>query len=344
MIKIEKFFTDRLPRPMATPGSVHPRDPSFIGIGMASSGTRWLHDQLAHHSDVWVPYRKELHFFDRGMRYESARRQMNAFVHYCGTRYKTPNLFRNLTARIGLHPYDDTQIRFLTEYILGRATPRLAQIERETAPRWNDPGGLKSLIDNPGLGDPEYEHYRRLFGYHAKPVCGEITPAYSYLSETFITEISARFPDTKFVLIVRNPVERHMSSWLKRIRKGKRELPAMEEPSQQNDPSDSARSTVTGDPCEIEDRWCSVLGRERLLTIRFPDIVDRPEHVREQIVEFLALRRGTRGFKVQPDFNRKHQRVAANKLPPADVEAMRARVAARLQDAEQRYLDRFEAQ
>jgi Sulfotransferase family len=36
----------------------------FICIGAQKAGTRWLHDNLCGHPDVWLPYVKELHYFD----------------------------------------------------------------------------------------------------------------------------------------------------------------------------------------------------------------------------------------------------------------------------------------
>lgn len=39
--------------------------PSFIGIGAQKAGTTWLAKNLSDHPDIWMPERKELHFFDR---------------------------------------------------------------------------------------------------------------------------------------------------------------------------------------------------------------------------------------------------------------------------------------
>jgi Sulfotransferase family len=36
----------------------------FVCIGAQKAGTRWLHDNLGRHPGVWVPYVKELHYFD----------------------------------------------------------------------------------------------------------------------------------------------------------------------------------------------------------------------------------------------------------------------------------------
>jgi len=39
--------------------------PDFLGIGVQKGGTSWLHHQLVHHPQVFIPEtRKEIHFFD----------------------------------------------------------------------------------------------------------------------------------------------------------------------------------------------------------------------------------------------------------------------------------------
>jgi hypothetical protein len=39
--------------------------PSFLGIGAQRSGTSWLYEQLKNHPDIFMPERKEIHFFDK---------------------------------------------------------------------------------------------------------------------------------------------------------------------------------------------------------------------------------------------------------------------------------------
>lgn len=39
--------------------------PDFLGIGSAQSGTTWLHRNLGHHPDIFLPSVKEVHYFDR---------------------------------------------------------------------------------------------------------------------------------------------------------------------------------------------------------------------------------------------------------------------------------------
>lgn len=45
--------------------------PTFIGIGTQKGGTTWLYHQLRQHPDIWMPLNKELHYFDRNVKYPS---------------------------------------------------------------------------------------------------------------------------------------------------------------------------------------------------------------------------------------------------------------------------------
>ncbi|MFY0591956.1 sulfotransferase family protein [Roseivirga sp.] len=38
--------------------------PDFLCIGAAKAGTTWLHQQFMAHNDIWVPFVKEIHYFD----------------------------------------------------------------------------------------------------------------------------------------------------------------------------------------------------------------------------------------------------------------------------------------
>ena len=43
----------------------------FLGIGVQKSATSWLFKNLKNHPDIWMPPRKELHYFDRDLKYPS---------------------------------------------------------------------------------------------------------------------------------------------------------------------------------------------------------------------------------------------------------------------------------
>jgi hypothetical protein len=44
---------------------ISPEDIDFIGIGAAKSGTTWVYEMLKQHPQVFLPYHKEIHYFNR---------------------------------------------------------------------------------------------------------------------------------------------------------------------------------------------------------------------------------------------------------------------------------------
>ena len=47
------------------------RFPDFLGIGAARTGSTWLYHNLIIQSGIWLPPNKELHYFDRNIKYPS---------------------------------------------------------------------------------------------------------------------------------------------------------------------------------------------------------------------------------------------------------------------------------
>ncbi|MFT6216467.1 MAG: hypothetical protein ACJAS3_002880 [Roseivirga sp.] len=39
-------------------------NPNFLCIGASKAGTTGLHEQFMKHNEIWVPFVKELHYFD----------------------------------------------------------------------------------------------------------------------------------------------------------------------------------------------------------------------------------------------------------------------------------------
>ena len=52
--------------------------PDFLGIGAPQSGTTWLHENLCHHPDLFIPHPKEINFFYKNFR-TSLRAYSNRF-------------------------------------------------------------------------------------------------------------------------------------------------------------------------------------------------------------------------------------------------------------------------
>lgn len=316
-------------------------DPGFIGIGMPSSGTRWLYDQLAWHRDVWLPVQKELHFFDRGMRHESARKRLHETLLLPPESIHGPRLsWRKRLAGLNRALFRRSQVRFLLEYLTGPGAQRRARIEMATQPR-RDAQGSVGLLGNPGLEAADYEHYRRLFACADRPVTGEITPAYASLEPDYVGEICEEFRGTRFILVVRDPVDRAVSSYRKLARKGLVDKMAIQQGAAASGVDEEKLAAV--DPCAVADRWLQAAGKDRLLTVRFRDLVERPGWTRDAVAEFLGVPGGWRAFRRRPGFNRKQRKSTPEAFSRAEIETLRARMDERLAEVTRRYRRRFEA-
>jgi len=51
--------------------------PDFLGIGAQRTGTTWLWENLRRHPGIWMPPRKEIHYFERSTSYPFYKKQPN---------------------------------------------------------------------------------------------------------------------------------------------------------------------------------------------------------------------------------------------------------------------------
>ena len=120
-------------------------------------------------------------------------------------------------------------------------------------------------IDNPGLEHSDFLHYQQLFDFHDNLYCGEITPGYRRLSSKYIQEIASHFSKTRFILMVRSPIERSVSSIKKRYSKGIISLREIDMRMNDND-RDNLQTILN--PVPIYNKWMQSVGREKLLAIK----------------------------------------------------------------------------
>jgi len=158
------------------------RRPDFLGIGAHKAGTSWLHAQLARHPGIWVPPRKELHFFDRSRSIPSPSGLAEA------------NPLRRALDPAGRRLMLEGSRSAMRSWARGRF---------DEAAWWR----------RFSFGSVSVDWYASLFAHlPAEWVCGEITPAYSVLATPQIEEIASVNPDMKLVFMLRDPVERAWSA------------------------------------------------------------------------------------------------------------------------------------
>lgn len=156
----------------------------FLGIGAQKAGTSWLVKNLKHHPKIWMPrFAKELHFFD---------------VLYLGTdrQHRLNNIRKRCEGII------DNSIH--------RHEKSIAEKE----------ASLKKMFDpNFAFTDEWYSHiFLKASSIKLK---GEYTPLYCALNSDGISHVKRLMPNVKIIYIIRDPIDRTLSSLRMELEFGK---------------------------------------------------------------------------------------------------------------------------
>jgi hypothetical protein len=240
---------------MSGPASV----PHFIGIGAARAGTTWISENLQRHPGVWIPRRKELHYFTRGLHYPSPSylADDSAFRRLIGlqdhNRLYKRNLFRALGSNL-LHPSPSQLLWDLRYY-------------------------LRHIDD---------EWYCSLFASKGEKVVGEITPAYSLLSEADAGHLVSLLPHVKIIHIMRNPSERAWSTIRYHEKRYGARLTAgsdKEIADYLSNPSIVLRSNYP----KVLALWRRLLPPDQFFVCFYDEIVEAPADLLRRLLAFLGL-------------------------------------------------------
>jgi hypothetical protein len=239
--------------------------PDFVCLGMQKSGTRWLYEQLTGRPDVWMPPVKEIDFFEPAARASG----------YAAAR---PRLFRKVTtfdvkARLRDPAERAVTRRFIRQYLLARFH----------------------------AGD--FEWYRGLFRDKGARISGDISPKYSALDAAEVHRAVTGLPDTRFLLLLRDPVERLWSALLHQVRVGRCTMSAVTDPLLLLDTVQQPSIRAMAFPTAIWTAWSAALPPERLKHWFMDDIVRAPATVRDDICRYLGVQPGPGA--AAPDYNSK---------------------------------------
>jgi len=154
----------------------------FICIGSTKCGTTWLHSQLQRHSNVHMPPGKEIHYWE-----------------WVRSPHLADTTISNRFAQLELPGVES----------IVRVASALSQPVRNKALRLSK---LRSMLKSRYSNDhSEYVSYLFDNSGEAKVVC-DFTPNYVLLNRRTFSEILNIYPNVKFLLLMRDPVERLWSS------------------------------------------------------------------------------------------------------------------------------------
>ena len=235
----------------------------FLGIGAQKAATSWLWKNLNAHQEIWMPPRKELHYFDRSLHYPS------------------PSFLAS----------DSILTRLFSQQEHNRLFRQKAKKELLDVYRSGDRERLKWYLKYFGSHYSD-RWYESLFTGGGTRLKGEITPAYSILSIEDIKNIKTLSPDLKIILIIRDPIERAWSQVKFYATRDIFGINAMQDDIEAlKGFIDSPRQSMRSDYMGMIENWSSVFGSEQMHIGFYDDIKNDPEHFLDEVYTFLGIKR-----------------------------------------------------
>lgn len=151
----------------------------MFGIGATKAGTSWLYRYLDAHPDCAMPAVKELHYFDSNTPQKAARQARN--IRKNADRVENRGKGEHLARELSLKTRADRM----------RSVADMLQAPRDSDKAYTD-------------------HMQSVAGDAA--LVGDVTPAYALLSAKRLAEMAALAPVTRFVYILRDPIDRLWSN------------------------------------------------------------------------------------------------------------------------------------
>lgn len=243
------------------------RGPDFICVGAQKAGTRWLFDQLAFHPDFWMPPIKELHYLSQGKRF---------------LRFARP-----------LHERASRSLR--------SANRRRARgNERPLAPAdiaWLE---ARMWLHKRPL---DLDLYARLFNPRGDRLSGDICPPYAILPDAEAKAVRERFPKTRIVYLVRDPIDRFWSQYCMILRRHPQATP---------ESLDTVKAFLERGTGREHSAMRAAVGRWRMGPddatfglFFFDDLKTDAEGLRRRILTFIGGDPDRESAGLRPDHNRK---------------------------------------
>jgi hypothetical protein len=139
------------------------------------------------------------------------------------------------------------------------------------------------------LGDWNDEWYASLFDEARGRLAGEITPAYSCLSESAISHVYGLMPETKLILLLRDPIDRAWSHARMDLKRTAGRYVDRIDNSEYEAHFNGVSSRLRGDYLGAIRRWRSHFSENQIFVGFYDDILANPEDLLLKIFRFLEV-------------------------------------------------------
>jgi hypothetical protein len=133
------------------------------------------------------------------------------------------------------------------------------------------------------------DKYAALFRFKNEALSGDISPGYITLSDEAVTEVASRFPASKIVLLVRDPVARMWSAASMAHREGRFDAALLDDPADFRAFLEASRAIRERSfPSRVVERWNCCAPQVEFRAFLFDEIEHRPDEARKEILLFLG--------------------------------------------------------
>jgi hypothetical protein len=211
-----------------------------------------------------------------------------------GTRW----IFQQMNAREDVWMPPIKEINFFTKRCLKVSNLRILERNSGSQPLIKHPSDKQKRQEfcrhfstfHPSRSDLKW--YRALFDQKGDRLSGDVSPNYSVLESDEIRMIAKELPGTKFILLIREPVDRVWSALCMDLRKGR---VSAEEITNW----DTLLPLLAKRPREMKSlpsalwkRWSAEIPADRIQYWFFDDICSRPDEIVDEICGFLGIKPG----------------------------------------------------
>lgn len=160
---------------------------------------------------------------------------------------------------------------------------------------------------HPSRSDMEW--YRALFDHKGDRLSGDVSPSYSELESDDIRMLAKELPQTKYILLIREPIDRVWSALCMDLRKGNVSAEEITNWDTLLPLLAKRKREMKSLPSALWKRWSAEIPAERIRYWFFDDICSRPDEVVDEICGFLGIKPGSGALPANHNSKQGNQKI-----------------------------------